>query len=85
MDRLQSLKAIVPTIINQVLKEPKLLLGDMHAMRDFVYVDDIVDGLIKAVEIPKSMGTALNLGSGNGISIGDLADTIVNIVGREWK
>jgi nucleoside-diphosphate-sugar epimerase len=80
---IQSLKAIVPTIITQVLKEPKLLLGDMHAVRDFVYVEDIVDGLIKAVEVPESVGTALNLGSGNGISIGDLADIIVNIVGRE--
>ena len=80
---IQSLKAIVPTIITQVLKEPELLLGDMHAVRDFVYVDDIVDGLIKAVEVPESVGTALNLGSGNGISIGDLADMIVNIVGRE--
>jgi dTDP-glucose 4,6-dehydratase len=80
---MQSLKAIVPTIIAQVLTEPKLLLGDMHAVRDFVYVDDVVDGMIKAVEVPESTGTVINMGSGNGISIGDLADTIVSIVNRE--
>jgi len=80
---MQSLKAIVPTIITQVLTEPKLLLGDMHATRDFIYVEDIVDGLIKAVEVPESVGVALNLGSGNGITIGNLADTIVSLVGRE--
>lgn len=80
---IQSRKAIIPTIIIQSLTASKIYLGDMHAIRDFIYVDDIIDGLIKAVETPISVGETINLGSGQGISIGDLADTIVNLVGRD--
>ena len=80
---MQSSRAIVPTIINQILTKPSILLGDMHAVRDFIYVDDVVDGLISIAEVDESSGNAINLGSGHGISIGDLADRIVNLINRE--
>jgi nucleoside-diphosphate-sugar epimerase len=38
---------------------------------------------LKAAEIPESVGEAINLGSGEGISIGDLADKIVALIGRD--
>lgn len=80
---MQSSRAIVPTIINQILTKPRLLLGDMHAVRDFAYVDDVVDGLISIAEVNESSGNAINLASGHGISIGDLADRIVNLIDRD--
>lgn len=80
---MQSSGAIIPTIIEQGLVETRLLLGNMHAVRDFVYVKDIVDGLIKMAEVPESVGEAINLGSGQGISIGDLAEKIVSLIGRD--
>ena len=80
---IQSRDAIIPTIIAQGLAEPKLLLGNMHSIRDFIYVEDVVEGLLKAAEIPESVGEAINLGSGQGISIGDLADKIVKLMGRD--
>ena len=45
--------------------------------------DDVVDGLMKAAETPESAGEAINLGSGQGISIGDLADKILKLIGRD--
>jgi nucleoside-diphosphate-sugar epimerase len=80
---MQSSRAIVPTIINQILTKPRILLGDMHAIRDFIYVDDVVDGLISIAEVDESSGNAINLGSGHGISIGDLADRIVSLINRD--
>ena len=79
----QSKKAIIPTIIAQALVEPKLYLGNMHAIRDFVYVEDVVDGLIKAAETPESIGETINLGSGQGISVGDLAEKILMLIDRD--
>ena len=80
---MQSKDAVIPTIIAQGLVEPKLFLGDMRPIRDFVYVEDVVEGLMKAAETPESAGEAINLGSGQGISIGDLADKIVALIGRD--
>ena len=79
----QSKDAIIPTIIAQGLVGEKLFLGDMRPIRDFVYVDNVVEGLMKAAETPESVGEAINLGSGQGISIGDLADKILKLIGRD--
>ncbi|HIE13744.1 TPA: NAD-dependent epimerase/dehydratase family protein, partial [Candidatus Bathyarchaeota archaeon] len=80
---IQSRDAIIPTIIAQGFAEQKLFLGNMHAIRDFIYVEDVVEGLMKAAEIPESVGEAINLGSGEGISIGDLADKIMKLMDRD--
>ena len=82
---MQSKDAVIPTIIVQGLTEPELLLGNMHAIRDFIYVDDVVAGLIKTAEIPESTGEAINLGSGQGISIGELSDKIIRLIGSDAK
>ena len=80
---MQSKDAIIPTIIRQGLTELKLLLGDMHAIRDFIYVDDVVAGLIKMAEIPESTGETINLGSGQGVLIKELSDKIINLIGSD--
>jgi len=80
---MQSKDAIIPTIIRQGLTELKLLLGDMHAIRDFIYVDDVIAGLIKMAEIPESTGETINLGSGQGVSIKELSDKIINLIGSD--
>jgi nucleoside-diphosphate-sugar epimerase len=80
---IQSRDAIIPTIIVQGLAKQKLFLGNMHAVRDFIYVEDVVEGLMKTAEIPESVGEAINLGSGQGISIGDLAEKILKLMDKE--
>ena len=80
---IQSKDAIIPTIIAQALVETKLFLGNMHAIRDFIYAEDVVEGLMKTAEIPESVGEVINLGSGQGISIGNIADKIVKLMGRD--
>jgi nucleoside-diphosphate-sugar epimerase len=80
---IQSKDAIIPTIIVQGLAEQKVFLGNMHAVRDFIYVEDVVEGLMKTAEIPESVGEAINLGSGQGLSIGDLAEKILKLMDKE--
>ena len=78
----QSARAIIPTIITQALTKPALRLGHLEPTRDFNYVDDTVEGFIRAAACPDAVGRVINLGSGVEISIGDLVDTLLKLLGR---
>jgi len=79
----QSARAIIPTLILQMLKDKTIRVGSLHPIRDFTYVGDTVDGFIKAAEADGINGEVINIGSNQGISIGDLTDTLAQIVGKE--
>ena len=80
----QSARAVIPTIITQILKErKKIKLGDLSPTRDLNYVGDTVQGFIRAAEVEGSIGKVIHLGTGVEISIGDLAMKIAGLMGRE--
>ena len=79
----QSARAVIPTIVSQALSEPMIRLGNLEPTRDLNYVADTVDGFIKAAESPKGVGQVINLGTGREISIGDLAATILRMLGKD--
>ena len=81
----QSARAVIPTIISQALTKDKISLGSLFPTRDLSYVEDIVDGFIKAAQSDKSIGEVINLGSGFEISIGDLAQKILNLLKKDIK
>jgi dTDP-glucose 4,6-dehydratase len=79
----QSARAVIPAIITQVLSFDSVSLGSLYPTRDFIYVEDTVDGFIKMAESPLTIGEVINVGTGIEISIGDLADKIISIIGKE--
>ncbi len=79
----QSARAIIPTIITQVMRGDSLKLGSLFPTRDLSFVSDIVDGFIKVAESPNSVGEVINIGSGREISIGDLARKIMTLLDSE--
>ena len=81
----QSARAVIPTIITQALTKDEIILGNLAPRRDLTYVSDIVDGFLKAGQVPDVEGEVINLGSGSEISIGELAKMIRGFVGREAK
>ena len=71
---------IIPEIMNQLLNGNKeLVLGNIDASRDFTFVSDTADGIIRSLNSKKAVGEIINLGSGNEISIRDLAFKIAKI------
>ena len=80
----QSARAVIPTIISQALSGCETLrLGSLHPVRDLNYVE-----IQCADSSPSRNPRALlerspNIGSGRGISIGDLADLIFTASRRE--
>jgi len=78
----QSARAIIPTIITQVLAGSKLHLGNLDAIRDFTFVSDTIDGFIKGGQISGIEGQVFNLGTGSEVSVRQLVDEIGRISGR---
>jgi len=82
----QSARAVIPTIISQIISGKKeIFLGSLTPVRDFTYVKDTVEGFIKMAEVGKTVGKLINIGSGEGITIGDLANKIIKLTGRNIK
>lgn len=81
----QSNRAVIPTIISQLLKnDGQINLGDLTPTRDFNYIEDTVDGFIKAFDSHESiLGETINLGSGDEISIDNLVKLIAKILDIE--
>lgn len=82
----QSARAVIPTIIMQILDGKKeIKLGSLTPTRDFNYVKDTAEAFIKIAESDKTVGEVINAGSNHEISIGDLAQKIINLIGKDVK
>ena len=79
----QSARAIIPTIISQALTGSEIKVGSIEPVRDMNFVKDMVRGFIKIAESEKSTGEVINIGTGIGISIGDLAHKILKILNKD--
>jgi NAD dependent epimerase/dehydratase len=79
----QSGRAVIPTIVTQTLTRDRVRLGNLSPTRDLNFVLDTVAGFIAAAEHPEALGQVINLGTGREISIGDLAQTIFTLLGKE--
>ena len=76
----QSARAVIPNIIMQALSGNHVKLGALNPVRDFTFITDTVDGFIKAGEADGTIGETINLGSGEAVSVGDLAQMIFEIL-----
>jgi UDP-glucose 4-epimerase len=73
--------AAVPIFVEKAVKgETITVFGDGEQTRDFIYVKDIVGALVFAATTPGVTGT-FNVGYGSKITIKDLANKIIKMVG----
>ncbi|MDL1911663.1 NAD-dependent epimerase/dehydratase family protein [Chloroflexi bacterium CFX6] len=78
----QSARAVIPTIVTQALVKDEIKLGNLTATRDFTFVSDTVNGFLRAAEAQGVEGDVFNLGTGEEITIGDLAKRIMDRLGK---
>ena len=65
--------------------EPIPMFGDGTTSRDYTYIDDIVDGIIKScdyVENNKDVYEILNLGNSSPVSLKEMINTIADVLGK---
>jgi dTDP-glucose 4,6-dehydratase len=78
----QSARAIIPTIISQLLNgKIELDLGNTKPTRDLTYVQDTAAGFIKIFNCEDLIGSVTNIGMNEEISVEDLANTIAGLLG----
>ena len=77
----QSARAVIPTIITQALTQPAIRLGALDPVRDLNFVKDTVAGFLRVAEADRAVGEVVNVGSGRGITVGDLALKILGLMG----
>lgn len=75
----QSARAVIPTIISQLLNGAEdIKLGDIRPTRDLLFVKDTINGFLKIAECDKLIGHEINIATQSEITVGDLAQSIIN-------
>ncbi len=81
----QSLRAVIPTIISQALQHEELNLGSTSPTRDFVYVSDTIDAMVRLARSSAHPGETFNTATGKDISVADVVSVVGELLGRELR
>ena len=71
---------LIPYVISSCLKNKKFDCTDGNQLRDFLFVDDLVELFLKILKFKKLDNTVVNVGSGKKISVRFLINKIKKIV-----
>ncbi len=69
---------LAKSLSNEIIE----VLGDGSVVRDYIYIDDVIDAFIKAANT-KSTNKIFNIGTGAGISLNDLLSVIEAVVNKK--
>lgn len=83
----QDLPPSYPPVIPQLLRQAQtggslVIFGDGSQTRDFVYMGDVVDALVLAATAGDVNRVAINIGSGQEISINELTACVARVTGK---
>lgn len=74
---------VIPRFMQDIVNRRSVLVfGDGTQTRDFIFVDDVVDAFVAAVDAPQANCQIINIGSGHEVSINELAALIGATAGR---
>ncbi len=77
-------KNVIPNFIYWAMQgEPLPVMGSGNETRDYTFVDDLVDGLLRAGIAKEAVGQAINLGSGVETKTKDLAKKVNEVTGNK--
>ena len=79
----QSTRAVIPTILTQALTSDRLRLGSLDPVRDLLFVEDTAAGFLALAEAGEANGSATQLATGVGVSIGEIVERARRLVGKE--
>jgi NAD dependent epimerase/dehydratase len=80
----QSMRAVIPTILGQLHAGARQVsLGATTPSRDFTYVQDTVAGFLSVASCERAIGHAVNIGAGREVSVGELAQLLIEVSGRD--
>lgn len=73
---------VLPNLVSQALRnEPLTVFGDGQQTRCFSYVGDIIPAAVRLSETPEAYGQVFNLGGMREVSIRELAELVIELLG----
>lgn len=81
----QNPNSLIPSLIIEGLTHDKIDVWSPDVVRDLQYVDDCATRLLAIAESGCTLNEILNLGTGHGITTGDLTQLICDILGTSWR
>jgi UDP-glucose 4-epimerase len=76
--------AVVPRFVTAIGEErPVSVYGDGDQKRDFTFVTNVVEANLVAASAANVSGRVLNVATGRGTSVNELADTIGGVLGKD--
>lgn len=78
----QSADRVIPEIIVRSLRGEPLRMTQGRQTREFNFVEDLVDGMIRAASIAGIEGGLFNLGCGEDVSIREVTETVLDLLGN---
>ncbi|NKB75844.1 MAG: SDR family NAD(P)-dependent oxidoreductase [Gammaproteobacteria bacterium] len=79
----QSARAVIPSVIIQLLGRDRINVGDLSPTRDFNFVSDTCKGFMTLAGCEKAVGETINIGSNSEVSIADTISLIAELMGKE--
>lgn len=76
---------IIPEIIKQLSKNNSLKLGNVKSTRDFTYVSDTANAIIRATKEKRAIGEVINVGYGTDVSVLKIAKTMIKLFNKKSK
>lgn len=68
---------LIPTIIRAALQNEPLLVGSKKNVRDFIYINDMVDAYLFACKVTVKPGEIYNIGTGRQYAIGEVVKKVL--------
>lgn len=78
----QGEQRFLPQIIRGCLQGRRFPVSEGGQLRDFCYVDDVVEGVFHALEVPAVCGRVINLASGIPVTIRFMIEQVRSIIGK---
>ena len=75
-------KRFLPQIILGCLRDDRFPVSAGEQLRDFCYVDDVVEGILRTLDVPEVCGQVINLASGIPVSIRAMIEHVCALVGQ---
>lgn len=78
--------AAIPAFVTAILRgESPTVYGDGTQTRDFTHIDNVVEGNLLAMSVPRTSGESVNVACGGSISVNDVIQTINNMLGTNVR
>ncbi len=81
--RIDDGRAVSNLLTQAIREEPLTIYGDGEHTRSFCYVDDLVEGLVRLLNLKQPLPDPVNLGNPEEITVLHLAQTILKLTGSK--